>query len=224
MSLIGNFLANKRHGKGIFCDSDGCEYYGNYIDDEKDGEFIVKLIVPIEEANQPNYEIRIGIYDNGAFVRWKSKFSNESATKTFIRLFRENKEMFDSMYSMILARSLPNLPEGIDPKNKQVQEIIIKIRGEAGSLVGSDALVQAQTAVQDLLRPIAEKEHELAALKEAYEMSKFKIINLQNEIQDHERKYQELMREAESVSLQMEQRWLDDPFHTREKYQGKHDY
>lgn len=56
----GEFKFNKRHGRGIFCDKDGTEYYGNFHDDEKDGEFIVKLIVPIEEIGQPNYEIRIG--------------------------------------------------------------------------------------------------------------------------------------------------------------------
>lgn len=106
----GEFLNNKRHGRGIFSDKTGTEYYGNFLNDEKDGEFIVKEIVPIEEAGQPNFDIKIGIYDNGMFIRWKSKFSNETATNTFIRLFKENKEMFDSMYAMILAKNLPNLP------------------------------------------------------------------------------------------------------------------
>ena len=29
----GNFKAGMRHGKGIFVDTDGTEYYGHYVDD-----------------------------------------------------------------------------------------------------------------------------------------------------------------------------------------------
>jgi type IV secretory pathway VirB9-like protein len=85
---VGEFMRNKRHGRGIFQDKDGSESYGSYIDDERDGEHIVKVIVPIEGTGQSNFKIRIGIYDNGQFIRWKSKLSNESATNTFIRLFK----------------------------------------------------------------------------------------------------------------------------------------
>jgi hypothetical protein len=41
---------------------------------------------------------------------------------------------------MILAKNLPNLPEGIDPYNDHVKNIILRIRREAGMLVGALAL------------------------------------------------------------------------------------
>lgn len=95
------------------------------------------MIIDIQEPGQDNYEIRIGIFDMGRFVAWKSKFANPVTTKQFINLFRGNRDMFDSVYSMILAKNLPALPEGIDPFNDHVKNIIMRIRNEAGMLVGT---------------------------------------------------------------------------------------
>lgn len=208
-----------RHGKGVFTDRDGTEYFGQFVDDDKDGEIIVKVIVPIEEIGQPNYEIRIGKYEKGKFERWKSKFSNENSTKAFIRLFYENKDMFDSMYGMILARNLPNLPEGIDAKNKQVQEIMVKIRSEAGSLVGQDALVQAHQQIDSILGPIRLKEKELVRLHETVDASALKLIAMKHESADIYRKYTDMMADAEKLEKVMEQAWMDDPLQTRYKFQ-----
>lgn len=101
---------------------------------------VVKLLIAIEEDNQDNYEIRIGVYDMGKLLQWKLKFSNPIATKQFIHLFRTNRDMFDSVYSMILAKNLPHLPEGIDANNKKVRNIIFRIRLEAGMLVGEEGM------------------------------------------------------------------------------------
>ena len=73
---IGNFKNGKRHGKGIFKDAGGNQYYGHFIEEYMHGELIVKEIIPVEEEGQRNFEIRIGVYDMGKFIKWKLKYSN----------------------------------------------------------------------------------------------------------------------------------------------------
>ena len=100
---------------------------------------------------------------------------------------------------------------GIDSKNKQVQDIIIKIRGEAGSLVGQDALVEARKKVDELNAPIHEKELEVEQLTAMIEKSSRRILSLQQEVVDVERRYNDMTGERESLASQIEQKWMDDP-------------
>lgn len=95
---VGEFKHGYRDGKGIFTEREGDSYYGHFNADKKHGEHVCKVIIPIEEAGQDNFEIRIGLFDKGNFVKWKSKFANPLATKQFINLFRQNRDMFDSVY------------------------------------------------------------------------------------------------------------------------------
>eukprot|EP00595_Chromulina_sp_UTEXLB2642_P002162 CAMPEP_0196767788 /NCGR_PEP_ID=MMETSP1095-20130614/41958_1 /TAXON_ID=96789 ORGANISM="Chromulina nebulosa, Strain UTEXLB2642" /NCGR_SAMPLE_ID=MMETSP1095 /ASSEMBLY_ACC=CAM_ASM_000446 /LENGTH=1228 /DNA_ID=CAMNT_0042136439 /DNA_START=798 /DNA_END=4481 /DNA_ORIENTATION=+ len=215
----GEFKENRRHGRGIYLDKNGTEYYGTFVNDEKDGEFIVKVIIEIEEVGQPNYEIKIALYDNGEFIRWKSKFSNENATNQFIKLFRQNRDMFDSVYAMIVARNLPNLPEGIDAKNKIVQEIIIKIRNEAGSLVDDDALIQAKKKIDYLLVPIHLKQKEIDDLKSEIESTSIRVLSLDHEVVDMMYKFNDMMADIETQTKKMNQTWADDPLNTKQKFE-----
>lgn len=216
---IGNFKDGLRHGKGIFTSKNGDEYYGHYENDQKIGEHVVKIIIPIEEPDQNNYEIRIGVYVNGNLSYWKSKFSNPIATKQFVNMFRSSRDMFDSVYSMILAKHLPNLPEGIDPNNKYVRQIIMKIRSEAGMLVGQQALLQAQNQCTKLLEPIEEKKNTIISLKNTIESLSMKIINLEKESNILLTKHLNLLSKYEKDSLKIEQYWLDEPKHVRFLFQ-----
>jgi hypothetical protein len=104
-------MNGQRFGRGVFTEREGTEFYGTFVDDMRHGEFVVKCLIKIEEPFQDNYEICIGLYEKGKFVRWVNKFSNPLATKQFIKLFKENRDMFDGVYSMILAKNLPNIPD-----------------------------------------------------------------------------------------------------------------
>jgi hypothetical protein len=66
---------------------------------------------------------------------------------------------------MILAKNLPALPEGIDANNEHVKAIVLKIRNEAGLLVGEHALNQAHAQLRALLQPLKEKNEEIEQLK-----------------------------------------------------------
>jgi prophage antirepressor-like protein len=78
--------------------------------------------------------------------------------------------------------------KGIDPKNKAVQEIIIKIRDQSGSLVGQEAVTQARAAVNKLLDSIQQKELDLKEFKASLEAASHSIIRLDNGISESERR------------------------------------
>jgi hypothetical protein len=162
---IGLFKDNHRHGKGIFCDRDGTQYYGNFTNDYLHGELIVKSIIPIEEQGQPNFEIRIGVYNMGIFLKWKLKYSNPLITKRFISLFHDDPLMYDSVYSMVIAQNLPSVPEGVDRGNLHVKDILTRIRNEAGNLVGRGAAESAQKEFDELLIPIKATRAEIHKIK-----------------------------------------------------------
>jgi len=216
---VGEFKHGFRDGKGIFTEREGDCYFGHFKADKKHGEHVCKVMIPIEEAGQDNYEIRVGLFDKGNFVQWKSKFANPLATKQFINLFRQNRDMFDSVYSMVIAKNLPNLPDGIDPFNDHVKNIILRIRNEAGMLVGEQALRNAQNQVDALLGPLRGKDQELEQLKKDIEVVSLKVIHLQQEANHIKRHSEELLSQFDRAALKIEQHWADEPLQVRAKFQ-----
>ncbi len=219
-TYVGEFQNGLRHGRGVFMEREGSEYYGHWKEDLKIGEHIVKIVIPIEEKGQDNYEIRIGIYDDntGELVKWKSRFSNPIATKQFIHLFKQNRDMFDSVYSMILAKHLPNLPEGIDANNKIVKNIIFKIRTEAGMLVGQQALIKAKQQLDELMIPLQDQTNLVNNLKTQIENLSLQMIAFEKEANDHYYKFLNLISKYEKDTAKIEQLWLDEPKQTRKNF------
>lgn len=213
--FVGSFKEGHRHGPGIFTEKEGNQYFGNYVGDLQQGEHVVKVTIPIEEENQDNYEIRVGLYDQGQLVSWKVKFSHPIATKQFISLFKANREMFDSVYSMILAKNLPNLPEGIDANNETVKNIVFRIRLEAGMLVGQQALLQAQAQLNSLMSPLDDKKSEISRLKEEIEKLSMKVVNLERDSNDLHYKFSNMISRYEKDSSRIEQFWVDEPTQVR---------
>eukprot|EP01039_Chlorochromonas_danica_P001031 gene1031-1118_t len=211
----GSFANGIRHGRGIFIEKEGQEYYGHFHEDLYHGEMVVKLLIPIEEPDQDNYEIRIGIFEKGELVRWKVKFSHPIATKQFITLFRTHRDMFDSVYSMLLAKHLPNLPEGIDGNNKQVKKIVRRLRMEAGLLVGEEAYHQAQAAIQKILGPLAKKQEEIAAVKAEMEKVSSNMVMIEKESSHFYVKCSHHLSRYDKATLKIEQFWQDDPKESR---------
>lgn len=217
---VGHFSEGKRHGPGIFTEREGTQYYGNFVRDRRHGEHVVKIIIPIEEEGQDNYEIRVGLYNDGDFVSWKVKFSHPIATKQFIQLFKTSREMFDSVYSMILARNLPNVPEGIDANNEQVKNIVFRIRMEAGMLVGQQALLQAQAQLNALMSPLSAKKQQINALKESVEKLSLKIVALERESSDLHYKFSNMISRYEKDTSRIEQYWIDEPDQVRAMFRA----
>lgn len=150
-SYLGQFVNSNRHGRGKLVEKDGTEYYGEFINDAKCGDFVVKCIVGT--GNERRVEIRIGSYKDGELVEWK-RIVNKQLTDDFIDLFYQNRSNFDSIYSLLVAKHLPEIPVGLDPDNREVQLIIERIRLEGGNLVSELPLKEALEAIKLLLQPI----------------------------------------------------------------------
>ena len=215
----GHFKDGVRQGKGIFSDRMGNQWYGHYIEDRREGEFVVKQVVDIEEAGQDCFEIKIGLYKMGEFVEWKSKFANPLATKQFVKLFHSNKEMFDSVYSLIVARNLPNVPPGIDPHNADVMAIVDKLSKQSGELVGKKAMADANARVFELVDPLREKEAIIAKITGKLDDLSLKIIKLETDRADLWKKYTKLLAVVDKEYKSIEQFWYDDKTESRAKFQ-----
>jgi DNA-directed RNA polymerase subunit RPC12/RpoP len=216
---IGEFKLGMRSGRGVFTEREGNEYYGQFVDDLREGEHVCKLIIAIEVAGQDNFEIKVGLFNRGVLIKWKSKFSNPIATRQFIALFKKNREMFDSVFSMILAKNLPALPEGIDANNELVKQIVFKIRNEAGMLVGEHALNQARGQMKALLVPIKEKAGQIEQLKKSIEDMSVARITLEKDAQFYFHRYNDLMTKYEKDTQKIEQYWIDEPTEVRAVFQ-----
>lgn len=215
---VGGFKDGMRQGRGIFSEKSGREFYGHFVDDKLNGEAIVKNIIPIETLEQDNFEVRVALYEMGDFKTWKSKYSNPMATRQFVKLFKSNREMFDSVYSMIVAKSLPDIPHGLDDRNEDVLLILEKIRSEAGQLVGQEVLEKAQKRLDDLMIPLKELKEEVAQLKDELDALSVSTVELEQSKTILTRDYKKLMREVEAERMKIEQYWHDDPTESRRKF------
>ena len=214
----GTFRQGHRHGKGIQSDKEGIQYYGTYRDDFMHGEHIVKEMIAIEEYGQQNFEIRIGVYDMGHFIKWKLKYSNPLMTKQFIALF-EDPKMFDSVYSMNIAKALPTVPEGVDRNDPGAKAILLRIRNEAGDLVGQGALKDAQDKFDELMDPIKAIRVEIEGIKKQIDKFSLDAITVDKEAAELMRKFHYMIGMVEKDSERIEQFWIDEPSSSRHRFQ-----
>jgi hypothetical protein len=215
----GDFQHGKRHGRGLFMADNGDEFYGSWKDDQRIGEHICKLIVSIEESGQDCFEIKVGLFANGRLTEWKSKFANELTTKRFIRLFNEDREMFDSVFSLILAKNLPNVPAGVDPDHKGVQHIVRQLSKESGLLVGKTARVTARSKLGFLVKPLKDLKSEVEDTTNSLDAVNIQILENEKKRFQLWSQYTKLIFEADREHQRIEQYFLDDPQERRHKFE-----
>lgn len=215
----GEFKGGKRNGIGIFSDADGTQYFGTFVNDLRHGEHVIKAMIPIEEEGQANLEIRVGIYNMGHFERWKIKYSNPVATKQFVALFKQDRSMFDSVYSMVLARNLPNIPEGVDGTDPDVQAILFRVRNEAGGLLGTEAIEQARRKVDALLMPLKAARQKVKEVQDQIDNTALDKLTLEKDASILMRKFSSLISMAEKENGRLEQFWMDEPQNLRRKFE-----
>ena len=133
-------------------------------------------------------------------------------------MFKEDPKMFDSVYSMVVAKNLPSVPEGVDRNDPEVKEILERIRNEAGGLLGQGARLAAQEKISALLVPINQTRDEINLIKKEIEDITMKIIEVDKEASDLMRKYQYLMGKVDKAADRIEQFWQDDPTESRFKF------
>ncbi len=70
---------------------------------------------------------RRGRWIYGKFSEWTSRTPSLSLTYEFVRRFFKDDEQFDSLYATMIARRLPLLPDGVDPKDIWVRPSITRL-------------------------------------------------------------------------------------------------
>ena len=75
----GGFRRNQRHGLGTFTDILGVRYLGNYVDNQRHGEFVVRRPVKVEDDDM--YKTQEGAYSASSRHRRASP-PGEEAVRT----------------------------------------------------------------------------------------------------------------------------------------------
>lgn len=240
--FIGSFQNGLREGKGLLSITSGHEYYGHFHQDLLEGEVIVKNIIPIgkfcrcftlsfslmvlyvfvEDVDQANYEVRVALYEKGQMIKWITEYTNPTATRQFVHLFKQNREMFDSVYALVIAKHLPQYPTGLDTRNEDVQWIMDKLRREAGKLVGTEALHVARQKAAGMVAPIEECKQDIIRLKEKLNLLNSATINAENEKVKLMREHLALAFIVERDLERIEQYWIDDPTEVRAKFKNSY--
>jgi hypothetical protein len=217
----GSFSKGLRHGEGHFINNKGTEYLGFFYEDKRHGEFTVKKKLPPEPgSDEVIYEFQTATYDMGKFVSWANSAVNPNATRQFIRIFEEDREAFNSVYAMILAKYMPKTPNGIDAAHPEVVKILARIRAEGGQLVASSSYNDSKAVLEKLIPDIKAVKKEISVLKETLDSMGLQNIKIEKEKADMMRNYESLMEQHGAVFQKIEQFWVDDTTETRPRHQA----
>lgn len=166
----GEFRNTRRHGLGVLTFVNGDRYEGPFEHDLPHGEG--KYITKSDTGGEPL--VRLGRWENGERTAWLSKPSSQLATSTFIQYFAVQQKVggeteinlmlpkFKTPYAVMIARLLPNLPEGVDNSDPFVRAIVQMLAKTQNVMIGANILdetIEKHTLAQRTL------DHENARLE-----------------------------------------------------------
>jgi hypothetical protein len=216
----GGFINNMRDGRGSYMNAKGVKFIGLFIQDRQQGEFKVRRPIVAEVGEEAwEDEIQTGLWDNGEFVKWLDVPMNPKATAQFCDLFEKAEgEEYNGVLAMLVAKNLPFVPNGVDPKNPRVMRVLERIRCEAGELCGMETIKTRKARVQELLP-------KLEVLSEKYKkvsgklLSAKKILDEKRAVaEEMEVKAKAMRHETNRLMLHIEQYWLNDLTCARENF------
>lgn len=169
----GEFRNTRRHGLGVLTFANGDRYEGPFENDlpHGEGKYITKA-TGADAGGEPL--VRLGRWENGERTAWLSKPSSQIATATFIQYFAVQQKVsgeveidlmlprFKTPYAVMIARLLPNLPEGVDTSDPFVRAIVQMLAKTQSVMIGAhvlDETIEKHTLAQRAL------DHETALLE-----------------------------------------------------------
>ena len=130
---------------------------------------------------RPQIPAREGRWSHGVFLRWLTAPISKRATEEFVAVFKSVYD-FEGPYAMLIARQLPTVPLGVNPKHPAVVNIVNQIIPHAGPLLAVDTVMKAEAELKTVAVPLQRACQELDAA--AYDL---------------ERLERELVEQAESL-------------------------
>jgi hypothetical protein len=211
----GPFYENKRHGSFNIVHADGERFEGNCENDLMDGVFRVVRWTSLGEEYQD------GRWDTGEFIEWETVPINEACTNEFIERYEIDDDEYESIFTLNVARRLPYLPHGVDPKDVRVNPIKRRILRESGALAG-EAVEKSTLEEMEVLRPQLEQlEKDLIAAEEAVVAISEDVL-FQNEVIDEKDKVVKNIEDArDNLTKQFDDFWINDETQSKDKFYSK---
>ncbi|RLN53303.1 hypothetical protein BBJ29_000478 [Phytophthora kernoviae] len=184
----GDMRRTRRHGRGILMFPNGDRYEGPFEDDEMHGEgtFISRSASGEGTLGGKSEPLeRLGRWERGERAAWLSKPSSQLATATFVQYFgvlhREDgtgeleldllPNKFRTPYAVMIARQLPNLPEGVDPDDVFVKAVVHLLAKTQNVVVGAEVLDKTSSEHAAVQKEIEVHEPELEMLRNEQELA-----------------------------------------------------
>lgn len=172
----------------------------------------------IPELGESQDEIRTGLWEDGEFVEWVSPPVYPYATKQFYELFEEDDSQYDGVYAMLVAKRLPYLPRGVDPKNLRVIACVRRIAAEAGELCAADSIGDAKKQIEAAQGPY-DNAHSRLQSTEAIERVALHEHSQKKQATDKlAEKLEALKENRDKLEAEVEQFYVDDPKQTRREF------
>lgn len=166
----GEFLEGSFHGKGLMNYADGSEYEGSwkknrrhssigetsryintegdvyhvtFVNDEMDGQGTF-----LQAKLNPWKLVKHGVWRHGKLSHWVGVSINIESTNEFCSRFVIYGD-YSSQYAALVAQNLPELPSGVDPDDRRVEQHVNGILRRAGPLASASVVSRSEKALAE---------------------------------------------------------------------------
>lgn len=222
--FTGNFKNGFRSGKGRMEQTDGVIFEGEYVNDKREGKGLE--IITRTDRNGGLHKKRWGLWHEGEHIRWIGFAKSKFATQEFVKRFeleestlKERVRAYSSMYAQMVSERLPDLPDGVDPEDPRVMEIVKNILENVGPQAGVAAMKRIENKINNTMNPKMEqieKDTKLALekLTRATEIVE-EIVKRRN---NQHRVVKELEQKIRSLENEIETFFITEDTDSRSRY------
>jgi len=205
----GKWMNGMRHSAvsetSEFRDEIGNVFYVPFRHDLMDGQGRC-----IEVSNNSWRLEKFGLWKKGELVQWIKISVNPESTNEFCSHFTKYGD-YNSVYALLVARSLPELPPGVDPDDRRVEQHVFGIIQRAGDVVGVNVIERSRAAYEDFQPHHEEIERRLESanlvLQKALEM----VLSAKCEVEKQKKFLDEINDEMSEIRNKIFRFWNKNP-------------
>jgi len=234
----GAFEFGKFHGEGVMQFSDGSVYTGSwrnglrwtangevgqlvdaqgntykvpFVEDEMDGcgSFIKATV------NRFSIE-QFGVWQKDQLLHWTSVGINAESTDEFCSRFEQYVD-YKGPFAMIVAQLLPELPSGVDPEDRRVEQHIDGVLRRAGPLVGSRVLKKCDETIQQYLPIIEDLKADSLRTSKLCAIQHDLVVRAQKQVETRKYSLQILEEEVQLFECEVNTFWKLEEHHSKKR-------